>query len=98
MRFVKPLDTALMDAIIKRFRIILTVENNAIVGGFGGAVSEYVAASGQAGTRVIMHGIPDHFIDHGSPAELADELGLDGPGIAAAVRAIHHPATPLTVG
>ena len=43
--------------------------------------------------RVTVHGIPDHFVDHGSPAELADELGLDGPGIATVVRGILHPAS-----
>jgi 1-deoxy-D-xylulose-5-phosphate synthase len=93
MRFVKPLDAALLADIIGRFRDIVTVENNSIVGGFGGAVCECVAATPRRDVRVTVHGIPDHFVDHGSPAELADELGLDGPGIATVVRGILHPAS-----
>jgi 1-deoxy-D-xylulose-5-phosphate synthase len=98
MRFVKPLDTQVVSEIAKRFTHVLTVENNSIVGGFGGAVSECVSAAAHPGCRVTMHGIPDHFVDHGSPAELADELRLDGPGIAAVVRSILQPASSLTVG
>ena len=98
MRFVKPLDGALLKDILARFKTIVTVENNSVLGGFGGAVSEFVAAAGHAGTRLTMHGIPDRFVDHGSPAELADELGLDGPGIAAVVRSVLHPSSSLTVG
>jgi 1-deoxy-D-xylulose-5-phosphate synthase len=98
MRFVKPLDTALLGELCGRFRHILTVENNSIVGGFGGAVSEGVAATDRNTVRVTLHGIPDRFVDHGSPAELADELGLDGPGIATVVRGILHPASQQTVG
>ncbi len=98
MRFVKPLDEDLLRDVLDRFKAIVTVENNAILGGFGGAVSEFIAATGHAGTRVTMHGIPDRFVDHGSPAELADELGLDGPGIATVVRSVLHPPSSLTVG
>ena len=98
MRFVKPLDTELLGDILGRFRYLVTVENNSIVGGFGGAVSEFVASAGTRDARVTMHGIPDHFVDHGSPAELADELGLDGPGIATAIRRILHPASHQTLG
>ena len=98
MRFVKPLDGALLEDILARFKTIITVENNSVLGGFGGAVSEFVAAAGHAGTRLTTHGIPDRFVDHGSPAELADELGLDGPGIAAVVRSVLHPSSSLTVG
>jgi transketolase C-terminal domain/subunit len=98
MRFVKPLDSALLGDVIERFRHIVTVENNSIIGGFGGAVSECVAAASRSDVRVTLHGIPDHFVDHGSPAELADELGLDGPGIATVVRGVLHPASQQTVG
>ncbi len=98
MRFVKPLDGALLEDVLARFKTIITVENNSVLGGFGGAVSEFVAAAGHAGTRLTTHGIPDRFVDHGSPAELADELGLDGPGIAAVVRSVLHPSSSLTVG
>lgn len=86
MRFVKPLDTALLEDVSRRFRTIITLENNAVTGGFGSAVAEWVVSAGGPGCRVVMHGIPDRFIDHGSPSELAADLRLDGPGIACVVR------------
>ncbi|HSQ76151.1 MAG TPA: 1-deoxy-D-xylulose-5-phosphate synthase [Bacteroidota bacterium] len=98
MRFVKPLDTALLDDIGSRFHHILTLEDNSVVGGFGGAVCEYFASKEKNDVRVTVHGIPDRFVDHGSPAELAAELGLDGPGIATAVRSVLSAASPHHVG
>jgi 1-deoxy-D-xylulose-5-phosphate synthase len=88
MRFVKPLDMALLDDLAGRFQRIVTLENNSVLGGFGSAVCEYVAASGKSDLRVTVHGIPDRFVDHGSPAELAAELRLDGPGVASVVRSV----------
>jgi 1-deoxy-D-xylulose-5-phosphate synthase len=85
MRFVKPLDAQLLEAIGQRFRHVVTVENNVILGGFGSAVAEFYAARQQK-PEVHRHGIPDRFVDHGSPAELAAELGLDAPGIVAFVK------------
>jgi 1-deoxy-D-xylulose-5-phosphate synthase len=82
LRFVKPLDTELLDEVAKRFKHVVTLENNSIIGGIGGAVAEYYAALGAQAPLVHIHGIPDRFVDHGSPAELARELGLDAEGIA----------------
>jgi 1-deoxy-D-xylulose-5-phosphate synthase len=98
MRFIKPLDTALLDDIGSRFHQVLTLEDNSVVGGFGGAVCEYFASREKNDVRVTVHGIPDRFVDHGSPAELAAELGLDGPGIASAVRSVLSAASPHHVG
>ncbi len=98
MRFVKPLDTGLLDDIGSRFNQVLTLEDNSVVGGFGGAVCEYFASREKNDVRVTVHGIPDRFVDHGSPAELAAELGLDGPGIATAVRSVLSAASPHHVG
>jgi 1-deoxy-D-xylulose-5-phosphate synthase len=50
-------------------------------------VAEFLAAEGISGVALRMHGLPDRFVDHGSPAELAAEVSLDAPGIAQAVRA-----------
>jgi len=85
MRFVKPLDEVLLEDIAARFKKVVTVENNTTVGGFGSAVSEYIARSGHTGIEVRHHGLPDRFVDHGSPAELARELGLDAAGITRVV-------------
>jgi len=87
MRFVKPLDEDLLDSLGTRFSTIVTVEDNVVHGGFGSAVSEYFSAHKLLKPRVFLHGIPDRFIDHGTPDELFRELGLDPDGIAGFVRA-----------
>ena len=87
MRFVKPLDTSLLDDVATRFKHVITVENNVGIGGFGSAVAEYLAAHHAHGPEIHIHGIPDRFVDHGSPAELAAELGLDAAGITRFVKA-----------
>jgi 1-deoxy-D-xylulose-5-phosphate synthase len=87
MRFVKPLDEELLDSLGARFRTLITIEDNVIHGGFGSAVSEYFAAHKLLRPRVFRHGIPDRFVDHGTPDELYRELSLDPNGIAGFVRA-----------
>lgn len=86
MRFVKPLDAELIDGLIERFKAIITLEDNVVTGGFGSGVAEYLAARHAPNVRLKIHGIPDRFIDHGTPAELHRDLLLDAPGIAAVVR------------
>jgi 1-deoxy-D-xylulose-5-phosphate synthase len=85
MRFVKPLDTDLLRSIGTRFSHIMTIEDNVRIGGFGSAVAEFFAAAEISGVRLLIHGIPDRFIDHGTPAELQSDLHLDPIGIAAMV-------------
>jgi len=80
MRFVKPLDTELIDALCERFDRIVTIEENAIIGGFGSAVCEYLHEKGLR-NRVLTLGIPDRFIEHGSVADLHREIGLDAQGV-----------------
>jgi len=82
MRFVKPLDGMLLDDIGSRFRTVMTVEDNSIRGGFGSGIAEYYTLSTGSSPRLIIHGIADRFVEHGSPAELQRELDLDPPGIA----------------
>lgn len=86
-RFVKPLDTALLDGIAARFKHIVTLEENTLIGGFGSAVVEYLAQQ-NAPARISMIGLRDEFIEHGSPKELYEQQGLTVNGIAARVRAI----------
>lgn len=87
MRFVKPLDTILLDDIASRFGDIVTFEDNAVTGGFGSAVGEYLAARKHT-VRLTTHGIPDEFIEHGSPGELFSDLQLDAPGIIRLVESV----------
>jgi 1-deoxy-D-xylulose-5-phosphate synthase len=82
MRFVKPLDEKLLKSIAQRIDSFVTVEDNSIVGGFGAGVLEAFGRLGLAHCFVKLHGIPDRYIDHGTPAELHKLLKMDGPGIA----------------
>ena len=84
-RFVKPLDRELLFDVFSRFDKILTVEDNTIVGGFGSAVSEF-ASQHNLKNEILIHGVPDRFIDHGKPEELHEELKLDAKGISEVVQ------------
>ncbi|MFN0158858.1 MAG: 1-deoxy-D-xylulose-5-phosphate synthase [Bacteroidota bacterium] len=95
MRFVKPLDTVLLDEIATRFSSIVTIEDNVVTGGFGSAVSEYYASRGTMNVRLRIHGLPDCFVEHGTPDELFKEVGLDAAGIAGVVRETL-PKKPIT--
>lgn len=86
MRFVKPLDEALLADIIPRFKCIVTVEDAVVHGSFGSAVLEYIAHKQVLGVRVKVHGVPDQFIEHGTPQELHKLLKLDASGIAQVVK------------
>ncbi len=80
MRFVKPLDTACIEAMAKRHTHIVTLEENVIAGGAGSAVAEALAKAGL--TRPILHiGLPDAFVHHGERDEQLALVGLDTPGI-----------------
>jgi 1-deoxy-D-xylulose-5-phosphate synthase len=94
MRFVKPLDIELLDTIAKRFAMIMTVEDNVVSGGFGSAVAEYLASRQITRVHLKIHGVPDRFIEHGTPAELYAELKLDAQGIVHTLRELLGIASP----
>ncbi len=81
MRFVKPLDEALLDQIFERFDKVITIEENTIKGGFGSAVVEYAVSKGVKNVEFLIHGLPDEFIEHGTQEELRHMLKLDPDGI-----------------
>jgi len=85
MRFVKPLDTALLSEIASAFDKIITVEDGVINGGFGSAVLEFLASQGIQRT-VVRLGVPDRFVEQGTQQELYHECGFDAEGICVAVR------------
>ncbi|MDB5272347.1 MAG: dxs [Chitinophagaceae bacterium] len=87
MRFAKPLDEELLHKIFKTFKKIITLEDGAIMGGFGSAVLEFMADKGYS-AKVIRLGIPDHFIEHGEQIQLHKECGFDPEGIAKAVQSL----------
>ncbi len=83
MRFIKPLDVDLLDAVWNRHRLVVTVEENSLAGGFGAAVLEWASQPGVKGRPQVLNlGIPDAFQEHASRSELLDELGLTGQGVA----------------
>src|SRR6476661_588518 len=85
MRFAKPLDEALLHEALSRYDRIITVEDGTVIGGFGGAVAEFMTQHGYKNELKII-GIPDHIIEHGTLKELHRECGYDEQGIANAVR------------
>jgi 1-deoxy-D-xylulose-5-phosphate synthase len=80
MRFLKPLDTALLKAIMDQHEILITVEDGSIIGGFGAAVSSF-AAQEQWHGQIMKLGIPDDFPAHGHNDDLQKEAGYDTAGI-----------------
>lgn len=85
MRFVKPLDEALIDELAATHDVLVTVEENAISGGAGSGVIEYLMKSRQI-KPVLQIGLPDKFIHQGTQQELHAELEIDGRGIEAQIR------------
>src|SRR6201995_2677169 len=80
LRFVKPLDEELLHEVFKKFDKIITVEDGTVVGGFGSAILEFMAKN-QYQARIVMLGIPDKIIEHGSPKQLQHEAGFDADAI-----------------
>jgi len=85
LRFAKPLDTAILHDVGRRFRRIITVEDGTVEGGVGSAVAEFISANGYT-AEVVRLGIPDTFIHHGTIAELKRICGYDTEGILTAIR------------
>ncbi|MBF8162790.1 1-deoxy-D-xylulose-5-phosphate synthase [Ectopseudomonas hydrolytica] len=85
MRFVKPLDEALLRELAGSHELLVTIEENAVMGGAGSAVSEFLAA--QNIIKPLLHlGLPDYYVEHAKPAQMLAECGLDQAGIERAVR------------
>jgi len=87
MRFVKPLDEKMLHEVGKKFEKVITIEDGVIQGGFGSAILEFFADNGYR-VQTKRLGIPDTFVEHGTPDELYSMLGLDTEGIADSIRAI----------
>jgi 1-deoxy-D-xylulose-5-phosphate synthase len=87
MRFVKPLDEALIRDISQSHSRIVTLEDNAIQGGAGSAVSEFLNAE-NIQIPIINLGIPDSYIEHATREEQLEEIQLTGEGIIQRIRQV----------
>jgi 1-deoxy-D-xylulose-5-phosphate synthase len=81
-RFAKPLDAELITDLAGRIKRLVTVEENALSGGFGNGIIDLLQQSGISEIRVKTIGIPDEFVEHGSQSRLRANYGLDAEGIA----------------
>ncbi len=84
-RFAKPLDAELIIDLASRIKRLVTVEENALIGGFGSSVIDLLHKAGLNDIQVKSIGLPDEFIDQGEPAFLRSRYGLDAKGIAGQV-------------
>ena len=87
MRFVKPIDEAILKTISEHHQHVITVEDNAIMGGAGSAVLEFYSQENIA-INVVTLGIPDTYIEHASQAQQWSQMGLDSTGIINAVQSL----------
>ena len=94
MRFAKPLDEELLHEALQKYERIITVEDGTIVGGFGGAVAEFMALHNYTNTLKVL-GIPDRIVEHGTLKELHKECGYDTQAIIDAVREMAKETTPV---
>ncbi|MFM8737662.1 MAG: transketolase C-terminal domain-containing protein, partial [Betaproteobacteria bacterium] len=85
MRFVKPLDADLVLELARSHDALVTIEDGCLMGGAGSAVLEFLQAQGVV-MPVLNLGYPDVFIEHGDPAKLNAQMGLDAAGIERAIR------------
>lgn len=95
MRFVKPLDTNLIDELARTHTHLITLEENAIAGGAGAGVMEYLSRSDSTNTPVSVIGLSDDYIEHGSREELLERAGLDKNGVLHQVKAALEKHTAL---
>jgi 1-deoxy-D-xylulose-5-phosphate synthase len=86
-RFVKPLDRETLRRVRGVAKLLVTIEENNLPGGFGESVLEALGEAGLPHDRVLRLGLPDAFVTHGSRAELLAEVGLDPDGIVRDARA-----------
>ncbi len=86
MRFVKPLDEALLTELAEQHDLLVTIEENTIAGGAGSAVLEFLARSGQI-KPFLQLGLPDRFLEHGTHNHQLTSCGLDEQGIYTAIKA-----------
>lgn len=84
MRFLKPIDTSILREVGEKFKYIITLEDGCVIGGLGSSVVEYMSENGYA-PRIVTLGIPDKFVEHGTPNELYKVCGMDKESVLRAI-------------
>ena len=98
MRFVKPLDEELVARLAGRVKGIVTLEENAVMGGFGSAVMECLQARGLGLVPIRTIGLPDEYIEHGKPQIIREKLGLEPARVVETVRELLNRRSPEALG
>ncbi|HEX2251376.1 MAG TPA: 1-deoxy-D-xylulose-5-phosphate synthase [Gemmatimonadales bacterium] len=91
-RFLKPMDTAMLESITQRHRVVVTVEEGTIVNGFGAYLAETLQTT-HPEVRVVALGVPDRLIEQAPRADQLDTYGLTAAGIARRITALQHEET-----
>lgn len=89
MIWLKPLDSSAIAEVARRYKAVLTIEDGSLTGGFGDEAEMALRAAGFTG-KVEKLGVPDKWINHGTPEELRHICGFDGPAIEAALKRLHN--------
>ncbi len=97
MRFVKPLDEAMLHEVFQKFSKVITVEDGTVVGGFGSAVLEFMALHHYKASVSIL-GIPDAIVEHGTLKQLHRECNYDAEAIANTIREMMHEKITVSFG
>ena len=84
MRFLKPIDEDILREVGEKFKYIVTLEDGTVKGGLGSAVTEYMAQNGYS-PRIKVMGIPDSFVEHGTPEQLYKICGMDADSVLSAI-------------
>ena len=87
MRYVKPLDEDILHKVFKKFKKVITIEDGTIIGGLGSAVLEFMSDNDYK-SKIVRMGVPDKFINHGTPEELYRDCGFDVDGIYKTVKSL----------
>lgn len=95
-RYIKPLDSSLILDVASRIRRVVTVEENASIGGFGSSVAEFLENSGMSGLQLRHIGLPDEFVPHGPPSVLRSKYGLNADGISQRILSVFPELATLT--
>ena len=84
-RFIKPFDFGTLEKLLDRTKNVITLEENALAGGLGSMVSEWVTREGRDDVQLTALGLPDHFVEHASQPELRAKYGIDAQAVVSHV-------------